>query len=158
MQDEVRRALMEQRDNIHARWEALLHEHDSKTPLGNPDCLVFMMDWSLNEIFAGLRELPTRRLLSHTNDEPECPCGMNPLLAYYRTAELALVEALERVHAAMPTLSESDKTAGRQLLQAIVAKVRCREVETFCAVCQRRPEGSTRHVCQARAGACIRSR
>lgn len=149
---------MEQRDEIHARWEALLHQQDSKTPLGNPDCLVFMIDWSLNEIFALLREMPTRRLLSHAQDEPECPCGMNPLLAYYRTAELALVEALERVHAAMPMLSEPDKTANMQLLRAVVAKVRCREVETFCAVCQRRPAGSVRHVCQARAGACIRSR
>lgn len=149
---------MEQRDPIHARWEALLHEHDSKTPLGNPDCLVFMMDWSLNEIFARLREIPTRRLLSHTNDEPECPCGMNPLLEYYRTAEVALTEGLERVHAAMPMLSAADKTAGMQFLQAIVAKVRRREVETFCAVCQRRPECDGHHVCQARTGACIRSR
>lgn len=149
---------MEQRVAIHARWEALLHEHDSKTPLGNPDCLVFMMDWSLNEIFARLRELPTRRLLSHTNGEPDCPCGMNPLLEYYRTAEVALTEALGRAHAALPTLSEADKDAGLKLLQAIIAKVRRREVETFCAVCQRRPGCADHKVCQERAGACIRSR
>lgn len=149
---------MEQREKIHARWEALLHAEDNKSPLGNPDCLVFMMDWTLNEIFARLQEIPTRRLLNHTIDEPNCPCGMNPLLAYYRTGEIALTEALEQVHDTQPELSAAEMATGMKLLQAIVAKVRNREVETFCAVCQRRPEGSARHVCQARAGACIRSR
>src|SRR3954462_4663597 len=98
MQEELVRALRDRRAETRARWEALLRIEKVNTPLANPDALVFMIDWTLDEVFGALlRPLSSRRRpakFENHRPRPECPCGRNPLLAYFAAGEQALEEAL----------------------------------------------------------------
>lgn len=161
MRDEVRRALIAERGAIQARWEFLLRNRRATSPLGNPDALVFMMDWTLNELFAKLRDLPLRRTTEHGAEHEECPCGMNPLLHYFDTGELALTEAMNRIHEQIDGISALEQGEGMQALRSVFHRMRRREIETLCAVCQRRPHCRGKEFCHARpvaADPCIRSR
>src|SRR5258708_9894049 len=96
MQDEFLRVLIARRGDLHARWEALLRIERINTPLANPDALVFMIDWTLDELFGSLLRPNPRHRSSHecTATRAACPCGRNPLLAYFAAGEQALEEAL----------------------------------------------------------------
>lgn len=150
MRDEVWRALIAERGAIQARWEALLRNRGATSPLGNPDALVFMMDWTLEEFFTRLHEATVRRSGDHLSDHAECPCGMNPLLHYFDTGEIALTEALHRVHEKLRGISAVDQGEGMQALCTVFRKMRRREIETLCAVCQRRPHCRGKEFCQTR--------
>ena len=113
-------------------WEAMLRAEPTLSPLGNPDTLVYLMDETINGV---LRTLRTRSLRQVPPDprvlrvplQRHCACGLNPLLSYYATGEVAL-------HAvAMPTLGgDLDEALSSYHLLAQ------REIDTLCAVCQHR--------------------
>src|ERR1043165_8780861 len=97
MQEELVHALRARRTETRARWEALLRIERVNTPLANPDALVFMIDWTLDEVFGSLLQPPPRRRGGHVDCaaiRAACPCGRNPLLAYFAAGEQALEEAL----------------------------------------------------------------
>src|SRR5258707_15033076 len=97
MQEELVRALRTRRTETRTRWEALLRIDRINTPLANPDALVFMIDWTLDELFGSLLRPQSRRRSSQvecTAARAACPCGRNPLLTYFAAGEQALEEAL----------------------------------------------------------------
>lgn len=110
----------------------MLRAEPTLSPLGNPDTLVYLMDETISGV---LRTLRTRSLRQVPSDprvlrvplQRHCACGLNPLLSYYATGEVAL-------HAvARPTL-------GGDLDEALSSYHRLaqREIDTLCAVCQHR--------------------
>ena len=113
-------------------WEALLRSEPTLSPLGNPDTLVYLMDETITEVLKVLRA----RSLKHTATnsrallvplQRHCACGLNPLLNYYATGELAL-----HAVAAGPLAEHLDEalTSYHVLAQ--------KEIDTLCAVCQHR--------------------
>ncbi|HVU32781.1 MAG TPA: hypothetical protein VHE61_05065 [Opitutaceae bacterium] len=167
MQDDLVRALRARRAEIHARWEALLRIEKVNTPLANPDALVFMIDWTLDECFAGLRPLSLRRRNGHAPaalaPRPECPCGRNPLLAYFAAGEQAIEEALILEQASASAIDPVQRDDAFAELKLTVREIARREIEAFCAVCQFRdghhPGAAPNHsVVQAFPAPCNRSR
>lgn len=139
MQDELVRALRARRAEIHARWEALLRIERVNTPLANPDALVFMIDWTLDECFATLRPPQVRRkngIPTPLGGKVDCPCGRNPLLAYFSAGEQAIEEALILEQARASILDPTQRDDAFAELKYTVREIARREVEAFCSVCQ----------------------
>ncbi len=114
MQAELLAALRARRVEIRARWAELLRVEPVNTPLAQPDALAHLIDWTLEEIFRGLLHATPRRRHSNVvqgHFRPECPCGRNPLLAYFAIAEQALQEALILVQASLPHLDPLERDA-----------------------------------------------
>jgi hypothetical protein len=138
MQEDLVRELSARRREIHARWEALLRIERVNTPLANPEALVFMLDWTLDEVFGSLQRPLARR---RTTSAPAiCPCGRNPLLAYFAAGKQALVEALVLVQSAHAGLDPAIRDDALVELKHCVHEITRREIESFCSVCQFRSE------------------
>lgn len=142
MQESLARVLRARRPEIRARWEALLRIERANTPLANPDALVFMLDWTLDEVFTMLANPHARRRPNRvtytTSAKAVCPCGRNPLLIYFAAGEQALDEALVLAQAEMPSLDPVERDAAFAGLTQAVREISRREIESFCAVCQYR--------------------
>lgn len=141
MQDDFIRALRGRRAEIRTRWEALLRIERVNTPLANPDALVFMIDWTCDEIFAALRHAQAHKRQAHAAEartRGECPCGRNPLLIYFAAGEQAMEEALILEQASRPGLEPAERDAEFDELQLTLREIGRREIESFCAVCQYR--------------------
>ena len=115
---------------IKDEWSVLLRGEPSLTPLGRPDTLVFLMDATLTQLFSGLTGKSTKKWLHSYTPlvapmHAYCACGLNPLLKYYTTGELALRAA------AAATLGEEIEDV--LLLFRSLAQ---QEIETLCSVCQ----------------------
>jgi len=145
MQDEFVRALIARRREIHARWEVLLRIERVNTPLANPDALVFMIDWTLDEVFNALRHAPAKRRGAHAADasRPECPCGRNPLLVYFSAGCQSLEEALVLVQAETPGLDPDNRDNAFATLKLVMREISRREIESFCSICQYRAQPAT---------------
>ena len=137
------RALRARRAEIHARWEALLRIEKVNTPLANPDALVFMINWTLEECFATLRPLQGRHLHGLVADDAatkaNCPCGRNPLLAYFAAGEQAIEEALILEQAGASTIDPVQRDDAFAELKRAVREIARREIDAFCSLCQFRP-------------------
>jgi hypothetical protein len=150
MHDTLLRTLQGLRPTILERWEVLLRAEPVTSPLANPDALVYLMDWTLDRFFQALRGPLSRRRItdrgsnkSSPDDERElCACRMNPLLAYFATAEVALMQAV------LPTLQPRERESVLPAIRLALQAVAKREIDTFCAVCQRRhaPSSSTHSI------------
>jgi hypothetical protein len=136
--------LRARRSEIHTRWEALLRTERVNTPLANPDALVHLIEWTLDQIFAGLRHPPAGRPLDlqavTAEARPMCPCGRNPLLAFFVAGEQALLEALVLMQASTTRLDPVDRDEELAELYHVIRDISRREIESFCAVCQHRNE------------------
>lgn len=136
-------SLCAQRSAIHARWDALLRTERVTSPLASPDALVHLIDWALDQIFAGLRDPAMRRRPGHGSGwrvapRPECECGRNPLLAFFLAGEQALLEALVQEQAAHRPVDPLERDTGLTELYNVMRTTARREVEAFCSVCQYR--------------------
>jgi hypothetical protein len=125
------------------RWETLLHAEPITTPLAHPDALVHLINWTLEEVFRELGAVPSRRRRGqrHRTAEttrPACPCGRNPLLAYFAAGEQVLREALVLAQAASPALDPFERDASLEELNLVFQQIARREIESFCGVCQHR--------------------
>lgn len=142
MQDALLQTLRAQSPQIRERWDALLHIEPVPTPLGYPGALSHLIDWTLEEIFRGLATLSHRRHASRrgavVESRPACPCGRNPLLAYFTAGEQVMREALVLAQAATPGLDPIERDASLQELDLVFAHISRREIEAFCGVCQYR--------------------
>ena len=141
MQSHLLSALRAQHQQIRSRWTALLHVEPVSTPLANPNALVHLLDWTLEEIYRGLGTLAARRRASRTDipdAKPHCPCGRNPLLAYFAAGQQAMQEALILVQSALPSLDPISRDAALVELNLVLHQIAHREVEAFCGVCQHR--------------------
>lgn len=139
-------ALEAQRPDIHRRWETLLRVEPVNTPLGQPEALKHMIDYTLDTLLGALRTPHARRRLLRSNascaaERSLCPCGRNPLLAYFVAGEQALLETLILMQTHAPDTADS-RAAALQELKQTLAHVAHREIETFCALCQFRDQPS----------------
>ena len=140
MQELLVGALRSRRSDIRERWETLLRAERANTPLANPDALVHLIDWTLDEIFRVLQNAPSRRRASPPFSSGDCPCGRNPLLIYFVAGEQALQESLVLTQSANKNLDPLARDAGLNELNLVLAQIARREVEAFCAVCQFREQ------------------
>jgi hypothetical protein len=140
MPDRLLRNLQALRPTILERWETLLRAEPVTSPLANPDSLVYLMGWTLDRFFTALRGPLSRRRItargsnkaSFLEERDVCACKMNPLLAYFATAENALIQA------ALPTLQPREREFVLSAIRLALQVVAKREIDTCCAVCQRR--------------------
>lgn len=149
MQDGLLDGLRVQRARIRERWSALLHAERANTPLAHPDALVHLLDWTLDEIFRDLAHLASRRRAAPQPvgavEHSECPCGRNPLLAYFAAGEQAMREALVLTQAATPVLNPIERDASLLEIDYVLHHIARREIEAFCGVCQFRPGRAVQH-------------
>ncbi len=140
MQENLVSALRAQRPQVRAHWEALLRVEPVGSPLGHPDALVHLIDWTLDEIFTTIANPLARHRSGHNrfgeDQPPHCPCGRNPLLAYFAACEQALHEALVLAQVATPSLDPLERDASFQELNMVLQLISRREIEAFCGVCQ----------------------
>jgi hypothetical protein len=144
MQESLLNSLCAQRSAIHARWDVLLRTERVTSPLAYPDALVHLIEWALDQIFAGLRDPATRRKADHAGGRaaarPECPCGRNPLLAFFLAGEQALLEALVLEQAAHLPIDPNERDTALNQLYYVIRAIARREVDAFCSVCQHRSD------------------
>jgi len=142
MQESLLNSLQAQRPAIHARWDAVLRTERVSTPLAYPDALVHLIDWALDQLFAALRDPVKRRQAEHcsgrSTPRPECPCGRNPLLAFFLAGEQTMLEALVLEQAAHLPINPNDRDAALNELYFVLRAMARREVDAFCSVCQYR--------------------
>jgi len=117
---------------IKQEWIRLLHGEPTLTPLGRPDTLVFLMDVTLGQLAAELAHgTAADRLRRHPpvigTVHAYCRCGLNPLLKYYGTGELAL-----RAGAGAALGEEFE------IVLRIFRALARREIEALCGVCRHR--------------------
>jgi hypothetical protein len=140
MQEALVTALRAQRSLIREQWEALLRVEPVTSPLGHPDSLVHMLEWTLDEIFAGLTNPLARHRIGRVRVGHEaplpCPCGRNPLLAYFAAGEQAMREALVLAQAEASALDPIERDVSFEELNLILQQISRREIEAFCGVCQ----------------------
>jgi hypothetical protein len=165
MQETLVRSLRVQLPQVRERWKALLNAEPVNTPLANPEALVHLLDWTLDEIFHGLTTLSSRRRAgrkpSGADHHAECPCGRNPLLTYFAAGEQAMREALVHAQAALPALDPLERDASLEELNLVFRHIARREIEAFCGVCQHRAHAqdcdpAVRMDCQHRTAALVR--
>jgi len=129
--------LRSRRADIRSRWEDLLRAERCTSPLANPDALVHLLDLTLDELLASLTAAETfpRRFRRSTF---QCPCGRNPLIAYFNAGRQATREALVLSQASNPVLTPGERDSSFEALEAVFGNIADRELEAFCAVCQHR--------------------
>jgi hypothetical protein len=118
---------------IKKEWGQLLHGEPTITPLGRPDTLMYLMDATLAQLFSGLEtgsNRSTQQWLRRCTPligpvHSYCACGLNPLLKYFTTGELAL-------HAAAGPLLGKELEEVLLLFRALAQQ----EIQTLCSVCQ----------------------
>lgn len=149
MQESLLNSLCAQRSAIHARWDVLLRTERVTSPLAYPDALVHLIEWALDQIFAGLRDPATRRKADHAGGRaaprPECPCGRNPLLAFFLAGEQALLEALVLEQAAHLPVDPNERDRALNQLYYVIRAIARREVDAFCSVCLHRSDHGNGH-------------
>jgi hypothetical protein len=140
MQELLVTALRVRRPAIRSHWEALLRAEPVTTPLGNPDALIHLIEWTMDEIFVALGNPLARSRVGGTrfahDERPICPCGRNPLLAYFSAGEQAMREALILVQASAAPLDPLQRDASLYELDLVFQQISRREIEAFCGVCQ----------------------
>ena len=149
MQETLVGALRSRRPKIRAHWEALLRAEPVASPLGHPDSLIHLLDWTLDELFYVLANPFARRRTGTVHmfaEPPECPCGRNPLLAYFAAGEQAMREALILAQAAAAPLDPLERDASLDELNVVLQHISRREIEAFCGVCQFRSSPCARAV------------
>ena len=132
MQESLLRRLRAQRTQIRSRWEALLRVEKLKTPLANPDTLVYLFDQTLDDIYAALRHPPVPAAHSPRVHGSE----KNPLVTYFAAGEQALLEALVHAQAEVKGLTPEHRDADFAELKQVMHTLAKKEISTLDEVCQ----------------------
>ena len=135
------RLVAEFRPTIKTCWEVLLRAEPPLNPLGNPDTLVYLMDCTLDEVFAYVQTPGPRRWLSR---RPllcgplglTCFCGRNPLLSYYETGEQAVLSVAGRMAADFPGFKPGEREENLAELRLTFDYFAQRELQNFCDLCR----------------------
>lgn len=125
--------LRARRPEIRSRWLELLFVEPVNTPLANPRALFFLLDETLETIFATLRRGPGSR---HAIPQSECPCGRNPYLSYFRAGRQALFEALILYQVAAPKLVPAERDAAVGSLDLAFRQVAADVIDGFGSLCR----------------------
>ena len=139
MHDSFQCALQRHRDDLRQRWETLLRAERITSGMALPDSLIYLMDWTLDQLMDEVRQSHYRRREARratSGARSFCVCGQNPLLAYFATAEQAIVEVLFLVDADLSRLTPLERNASLDELKSALNEVARRDIESFCSVCQ----------------------
>jgi hypothetical protein len=135
------RALVARRREIRQRWEALLRLERTRSPMADPDNLIHLIDWTLDQVFGELRN---RKAPHRGGSFPRiaalrapCACGRNPYLDHFLAGEQALIEALVLAQAREPSLDPEHRETAVAELYLALHQVAKREVESVCSICPR---------------------
>lgn len=158
MHESILLGLQAMRSELLIEWETLLRGKPAPSPLASPDVLVYLMKWTLDEVFKNLVSPPNRRRLRSRSGSPPsdealtngCRCGMHPLLTYFACLEEAVEKNLEKVFGLLENLDGVERSAAKVEARLAVTLVSSREIETFCAVCQHAPHHSEKAACQSK--------
>ncbi len=101
------------------------------------------MGWTLEQFYQELQ--PTGRPPPPDPGSPSCPCGLNPLLAYFVTAEAAVLEEMLEPQARWVTLDPDQRMAEMTRARTAIRRVAEKEIEAFCDVCQHRHSRPAQH-------------
>lgn len=129
------RDLQARRGEIRAHWETLLRLERATSPLAQPDTLVHLLDTTLEEIYRDLGLWSPRRHPTLAK-APRCPCGRNPLLAYFAAGRQALRDALIHAQSSGPTPTPGQRDTALACVDQVFEHISGREVAAFCALCQ----------------------
>lgn len=132
MSPRVLQLLDARRAAIRSRWIELLFVEPVNSPLANPNTMLFMLDGTLDEVFAALRRGETPREVP----VPDSAGAPNPYLAYFRAGTQALHEALILIQAETPELHPRERDATFAELNTVIRRLARREIEGFDALCQ----------------------
>jgi hypothetical protein len=140
--------LKARRQQIRRKWEALLRLDPSAGPLSDPDNLVHLIDWTLDEV---LHEIQRRKTSRRDETPPsaiaalrsECHCGHNPLFNHFAAGEQALLEALIHVQADNPTVDPLNRSTAVTELYVAIRAIAKREFELLCSMCANHPRQKT---------------
>ena len=132
--------MRERRTTIKDAWERRLRRESVTSPLANPDTLVMMMDSTLEEFFDAV-ERDSRQTAPHerhhrARESTGCLCGLNPLLAYFRTlgATICAIAASSKGPCGNGGIDQKFQCLGRAM--DILREIARRDIAAFCAVCQ----------------------
>ncbi len=119
---------------LKAEWMRRLQAEPMSTPMADPTMLAYLMDETLAQVDRLVRAPPSPSwLVLHKHHlEPlrsACPCGLNPLLAYFSTGGEALIKVL----GADVCRPEDEKTRICQAWHFIAQG----EIEALCGMCRR---------------------
>ncbi len=134
MKPDFENALRARRTQIRARWLENLLVEPVNTPLANPHMLAFLIDHTLDTVFATLRRASNMRPV----DAPACACGRNPFLSYFRAGTQALLEALVLIQAETQTLIPDERDAALRELSMTINRIAQQEIESFGSLCKHR--------------------
>lgn len=140
MQPAILNHLRARRAQIRRNWVTLLRVEPVTTPLAEPEVLIHLFDCTLNRIFATLNSIPAEPL----SPSCHCPCGLSPFLAYFRSAEQVLLEALvlvQKHHASDSNIEE--RTQDMTELQTVIRSIGREEITLFGSICQHRQQCET---------------
>ena len=153
MEGSLVRQLQASRAEIRSRWNDLLHVERALSPLAHPDTLVYLLDETLEKIFAGLSSAGGEKNpapLASPPAWPRCDCGRNPYLRFYVAGEHALLEALVLIQAESHVRDANARDLAVLELYGVVRHFARNDVELFCSLCQLRDD---RHAAPALSGA-----
>jgi hypothetical protein len=143
MQESTLCSLIEAAPIIRALWEKRLRGRPIRSPMANPDCLIYLMEGTLNELFTRMRDekndsIAAGETIYHDNNiDAICDCGSNPLLGYFGSAREAVLTWARVMRPSTPEFSvEERKIRLHELLYALEAIAK-REIKSFCSVCRR---------------------
>jgi hypothetical protein len=127
------------RPAIKREWNHLLRTEPALSPLANPDTLVFLMDETLDQLVQGVRARPSHTTpreaaLLLTPLQRRCTCGLNPLLTYYATGELAL-----------RAITAAVLGANFEPALLVLHGIARREIDALCGVCCHRNTAACLH-------------
>jgi hypothetical protein len=138
MRPEFLKNLRVRSDSIGERWEILVREAATDGRLGGPEPMVQTIPAFLESIFAALAK-PARGPMSVAAQRariPDCPCGRNVALANSHAAERALVEAIQRLQAELPSPARRTSDIGETMLA--VRSLARTAVNAHCETCAHR--------------------
>jgi hypothetical protein len=122
------------RPRIEAEWRRQLRVEPAGTPLADPDNMAHLMDETLAQLESLMLARPSSRWLTlrKTHLEPLrslCPCGLNPLLAYFGTG----AETMNTVLADAADLTKEEINELREAWHFLAQG----EIEALCEGCHR---------------------
>lgn len=140
MEPQLVDGLLARRAETKARWIALLHIEPVTTPLANPGTLAFMIDDSLDAVYA---TLAGRRPLRPFKPSPTAD-SHNPFIAYFLAGKQALLEALVLVQAQAAGTDRNHREAAVAELTSAIEGIVGSEVDAFGQVCHPAAAPTTR--------------
>ncbi len=115
-----------------ARWRERLRALPPSSALANPDLLTPLMAPAL----ARVRQEATDTRGAPLAEPASCPCGLNPLLAFYLTGECATMDVLWSHADALLNLAPRERERVCATLNQAWRRVAADEIALFCSVCQ----------------------